>query len=57
MNRTLTLKSEALADLTVDELAGVGGGAEIRSGLSCPVRDCIENLPTFPPQCYSAPWC
>ena len=49
MTRTLTLKREPLADLTVDELRDVIGGA--RSGLSCPLTDCFveSRLGT----CYS----
>ena len=47
MKRTLSLKREPLADLSVDEMATVVGGA--RSGLSCPVRDCVESVVI----CYS----
>ena len=57
MKRTLTLHSEALTELTIDELGGVAAAAQADSGLSCPVTDCVGNPPTFPPRCYSTPWC
>lgn len=40
MKRTLSLKSEALADLTVDELTSVAGGAPL-SGPTCPAVSCV----------------
>ncbi len=45
MKRTLILRSEALADLTVDELRTVAGGVG-QSGLTCPVRDCLSQMLT-----------
>lgn len=58
MKRTLTLASESLAEITSDDLSGVAGAAQQASGLTCPVRDCVlDNPPTFPPGCYSVPWC
>lgn len=56
MKRTLTLRREALAEIATDDLASVVGGQEL-SGLTCPLTDCIGDPPTFPPRCYSAPWC
>ncbi len=43
MKRALTLKSDVLADLTADELAGVVGGYDV--------------LPTTPPfECLPSRW-
>ena len=42
MKRTLSLKREHLTELTAGELAGVAGARYDASGLSCPVKDCIE---------------
>ena len=53
MKRTLVLRREPLAELTVDELGNVVGGQAI-SGLSCPVRDCLDMLTT---RCNTVPYC
>ena len=52
MNRTLTLRREALADLTTAELGGVVGGRYTSpDGFTCVVRECAESrftdLPTI----------
>lgn len=57
MKRSLTLRREALSEVTSDDLSGFGGAQQLASGLSCPVVGCVENPPTFPPRCYSTPWC
>lgn len=57
MKRTLSLKSESLAELTADDLAGVAGAADaiIKSGQSCPVTDCVTMLTCR--TCWSFPNC
>jgi hypothetical protein len=40
MTRKLTLKRETLTELAVEDLRDVVGAA---SGLSCPVRDCLDS--------------
>ncbi|MDQ1713427.1 MAG: hypothetical protein QOE45_2877 [Frankiaceae bacterium] len=43
MDRTLRLKRETLAELTVDELTHVIGGQAITAqGLTCPVARCVD---------------
>lgn len=44
MRRTLSLKREALTELTPAELAGVAGAGYDASGLTCPVKDCVREL-------------
>ena len=45
MKRTLSLRREALAELTPAELGGVvGGNYTSPNGLSCGVRDCVDGL-------------
>lgn len=41
MTRTLALKRETLTELTTDDLTIAVGGA---SGVTCPVKWCVENL-------------
>lgn len=57
MKRTLSLKSEALAELTADDLAVVNGAAKdaAKSGLTCPVSDCVTMLTCR--TCWSFPNC
>ena len=45
----LTLRTEALADLTADELRGIEGGAP--SGLTCPITDCVVSGISNDPSC------
>jgi hypothetical protein len=40
MKRTLSLKREALTELSADDLGAVAGGA-LPSGLSCPIQTCL----------------
>jgi hypothetical protein len=40
MKRTLTLRREALSELTTGDLASVVGA----SGLTCPYGDCVRDL-------------
>lgn len=70
MKRTLRLRKETLTEITDGDLAGVRG-AQLLTALSCPLADCVgveieirtlantwcDNPPTFPPSCYSFPWC
>ncbi|HEX8003096.1 MAG TPA: hypothetical protein VF519_10425 [Mycobacteriales bacterium] len=49
-SRTLSLKREALADLSTGELSSVGGAAPLPSGITCPLLECTEGLPTW--YCY-----
>jgi len=53
MKRTLVLKRETLADLTVDELGHVFA-AGLPSGLTCPLTDCTALLTT---RCNTLPNC
>lgn len=67
MKRTLSLRREALSDLTPAELGGVVGGYTSQNGISCDVRDCVgvemmaltpvvNRLTTIPSQlltCYT----
>jgi hypothetical protein len=53
MKRTLMLKRETLADLTVEELVGVAGAGA--TGASCPAAVC--KLSVLHPQCPSALTC
>jgi hypothetical protein len=47
MKRTLRLRSEALAELTVDDLAEVvAGNVQTKDGVSCPIRWCLTVEPT-----------
>ncbi|HEU0132269.1 MAG TPA: hypothetical protein VFQ85_14870 [Mycobacteriales bacterium] len=48
MKRTLTLKRETLAELTADELTGVGGGQQAITvqGFTCPLVSCLISCPT-----------
>ena len=61
MKRTLTLRREALADLTAGDLSSLAAGANIITNVTCPiatlpVRDCIiVNPPTLPPRCHTTP--
>lgn len=54
-NRSLTLRREALADLSSDELRDLAAGQPEMSGNSCPVRNCLPSgdifcwVPTFVP--------
>ena len=44
--RTLTLRREALNDLTPGELGGVvGGNYTSPDGISCGIRDCVGDVP------------
>jgi hypothetical protein len=43
MRRTLTLRSETLAELAVDELASVVGGQQQSGATLCPVLDCLVH--------------
>ena len=45
MKRTLSLKREALTELSAAELGSVAGGA-LPSGLSCPIQTCfcVSNI-------------
>jgi hypothetical protein len=56
MKRTLTLRSETLAELTADELAGVAGAVQQLSGITCPAVDCVSRQTlcdiTFQPRCF-----
>ena len=52
MKRTLTLRSETLAELADDDLTGVVGGRYSGRGLSCPILDCLNE--TTPPRCQYA---
>lgn len=54
MKRTLSLKREALAELTNDELGGLAAGAAT-TGASCPALVC--KLSFLHPQCPSAFTC
>lgn len=49
MKRALTLSSETVAELTVEDLVRVVGGAITVDGTTCPLRYCI-NFST-PPRC------
>lgn len=55
MKRSLTLKREALAALTADDLAGVAGAAPIpysrEDQLTCPLVRCYDGTLTCPYQC------
>lgn len=53
MTRTLNLKRETLTELSANDLANIAG-AQALSGLSCPVRDCLDMLTT---RCASLPYC
>lgn len=59
MKRTLSLKREALAELSEDDLVDVAGAAANQysgtNGISCPIRACANF--TLPPSCYTFPWC
>lgn len=51
--RSLRLRSETLAELAIDDLRIAVGGA---SGLTCPVRDCVEDVTEFAcPSRYNCP--
>lgn len=54
MKRTLTLKREALAELTAGELGALAGAAAQASGTSCPVLLCKISLH---PHCPSGMTC
>ena len=41
--RRLTLRREALTELTAAELSGVAGGYDA-SGATCPLGDCFDDL-------------
>jgi hypothetical protein len=41
VTKRLTLRREALAELTADDLRIAVGG---QSGVTCPVADCVRNL-------------
>jgi hypothetical protein len=49
VKRTLTLSRESLADLTSDELSDVVGALPLPSGLTCPLKDCLQA--SMPPRC------
>ena len=56
MKRTLSLKREALAGLTDDDLTGVAGGAErpyTLLGQTCPIRECFGLDPSNLVSCYA----
>lgn len=42
MARRLTIRREALTELTTDELTGIVAAAP--SGKTCPIGDCVKNL-------------
>lgn len=42
MKRTLTLKREALTELTTSDLARIAGAAD--PSLSCPVKNCLATV-------------
>lgn len=44
MKRTLTLKREALAELTADELGALAGAAGQATGATCPGLGCKLSL-------------
>ena len=54
MKRTLTLKSEALAPLTADELGELAGAAAL-SGTSCPAVLCKITLHPHCPSGFTCP--
>ena len=43
MKRILRLRSECLTELTVDELGGVVGAAQIVTEVTCPVLGCLHT--------------
>lgn len=53
--RTLSVKRETLTELTADDLAIAIGGA---SGVTCPVKDCVQDLTSLRLNCsgsYNCP--
>lgn len=46
MKRHLVLHREALTELTVDDLAGVAGGADAQTmkGATCPLKYCLTGV-------------
>lgn len=53
MNRTLSLKREALTEITSAELGSVVAGL-VPSGITCPATDCLTDMVcgiTFQPRC------
>ena len=55
MKRTLSLRSEALAPLTADELGGLAGAAGQLSGASCPVVLCKASIHPHCPSGFTCP--
>jgi hypothetical protein len=56
MKRTLTLKSEALTELTTDELGSLVGAAQELSGASCPGVGCkLSVLHAWCPSALTCP--
>ena len=61
--RRLTLRREALTELTTAELTAVAAGGADASGLTCPVRDCLQSdfsdlasCDSCLPTCYCHTW-
>lgn len=60
--RRLSLKREALTELSTEDLTGVAAGAPA-SGLTCPLRDCLQgdfsdmvSCNSCAPTCYCYTW-
>ena len=54
-NRTLSLKREALADLTPNELGLVAAGQQALTHLGCGATDGCTHGPTFDQACPTLP--
>ncbi len=61
MKRKLSLRRETLTELTSDELRNLVGGADLLSGPTCPVKDCLNSRyncpPTFQHSCIQTCYC
>ncbi|HEV2891194.1 MAG TPA: hypothetical protein VGX28_12535 [Frankiaceae bacterium] len=44
MKRSLSLRREALSELTFDELGHVAGGAATGQGATCPLKYCVTGV-------------
>lgn len=51
MKRSLSLRREALADLSPHDLTAVAGGARTVEGPTCPLIGCVRDILTD--QCYT----
>ncbi|HEX8003095.1 MAG TPA: hypothetical protein VF519_10420 [Mycobacteriales bacterium] len=54
MKRSLSLRREALAELSFAELNAVNGGAQTQAGTTCPLLYCVGLVSDF---CYTRPEC